>query len=205
MVDRLVGIFHQLEEIILKPILQAFPERIETERLYIRPCSPGDGPIVHESIHYSRDHLKKWLPFANKEESPEEVEANIRTSFANFILREDFRLHIYRKEDDVFIGSTGLHRVDWDVRKFEIGYWCDVRYQNKGYITESTEALTEFAFNYFKANRVEIRCDSNNMNSRRIAEKVGYTLEGILRNSSLSADGKELRDTCVYAKTQLNE
>lgn len=203
LVDRIVGIFI-FGGIILKSILQAFPEQIETERLYIRPCLPGDGPVIYESINQSREHLKKWLPFATKEESLEEMEANIRLSYANFIKREDFRLHIYRKEDDVFIGSTGLHRVDWNVRKFEIGYWCDVRHQNQGYITESTNALTQFAFKHFEANRIEIRCDPNNMNSRRIAEKCGYTQEGVLRNSSLSADGQELRDTCVYAKTGLN-
>ncbi|GLB58072.1 GNAT family N-acetyltransferase [Cytobacillus sp. NCCP-133] len=185
----------------MKSVLTDFPEKIETARLYMRPAMPGDGKIVHEAIKASIIELKKWLPFAQIEQSAEDVEAGIRRSYAQFILREDFRIHIYRKEDDVFVGSTGLHRIDWDVRKFEIGYWGDSRQQKKGYITEAVEGLTKFAFKCFHANRVEIRCDPRNVNSSKIAEKLGFNLEGILVNDSLSADGKKLRDTCVYAKT----
>ncbi|KAF0816928.1 Acetyltransferase, GNAT family [Bacillus sp. ZZV12-4809] len=187
----------------MDPILKKFPERIETERLYMRTALPGDGKTVHEAISASASELKKWLPFAQNEQSVDEVESGIRKSYAQFIQREDFRIHIYRKEDDVFVGSTGLHRINWDVRKFEIGYWGDVRFRKSGYISEAAAGLTKFAFEHFQANRVEIRCDLRNTNSRRIPEKLGYTLEGILRNDSLSADKKELRDTCVYAKVSI--
>ncbi|MCM3707759.1 MULTISPECIES: GNAT family N-acetyltransferase [Cytobacillus] len=184
----------------MDPILQEFPERIETERLYMRPALPGDGKTVHEAVSASAAELKQWLPFAQHKQSAVEVESGIRNSYAKFIQREDFRIHIYRKEDDVFVGSTGLHRIDWNVRKFEIGYWGDVRFRKNGYISEAAAALTKFAFEHFQANRVEIRCDPKNISSRRIPEKLGYTLEGVLVNDSLSADGKELRNTCVYAK-----
>ncbi|MDQ0269318.1 GNAT family N-acetyltransferase [Cytobacillus purgationiresistens] len=184
----------------MKPVLIDFPERIETERLYFRPCLPGDGAVVQESITASRESLSEWLPFAVKEQSASEVEAGIRQSHADFILRTDFRMHIFRKEDEMFIGSIGLHRVNWDVRKFEIGYWCDTRQSKKGYITEAVEKLTDFTFTHLQANRVEIRCDTMNLNSRHIPERLGFTLEGILRSDSLGTDGNTLRDTCVFAK-----
>lgn len=53
-----------------------------------------------------------------------------------------------------------------------------------------------------RARRLEIRCESTNTKSRTIPEKLGYELEGILRNEDFSADGKKLTDTCVYAKIQ---
>lgn len=186
----------------MNPILLEFPEKIETERLYLRVCLPGDGKVVYEAIQASIEDLKKWLPFANKTQTVEETEINIRKSYSQFLLREDIRICIFRKEDDVFIGSTGLHRIDWDVRRFEIGYWCDSRYQKKGYMIEAVERLVEFTFADLQANRVEIRCETENINSRRIPEKLGFTLEGILRKNYLSADGKELRDTCVFAKVK---
>lgn len=184
----------------MSSILIEFPERIETDRLYIRPCMVGDGEIIHQAIAASKQELEQWMPWARKAQTTEEVEIGIREAIAEFILRKDFRLNIFRREDDVFIGSTGFHRINWDVRKFEIGYWCDSRHTKNGYITETTEALTKFAFDHFKANRVEIRCDPLNSGSRKIPEKLGFVLEGILRKDSLSADGTVLRDTCVFAK-----
>ena len=186
----------------MNPILLEFPEKIETERLYLRVCLPGDGKMVYESVQASIEDLKKWLPFANNTQVEEETEINIRKSYSQFLLREDIRIHIFRKEDDVFIGSTGLHRINWDVRKFEIGYWIDSRYQKNGYMVEAVERLVKFTFVDLQANRVEIRCDPENLNSRRIPEKLGFTLEGILKKDSLSADGKKLSDTCVFAKVK---
>ena len=182
-------------------LVKPFPDRIDSERLYIRPILPGDGKKVHEAINRSREEFKQWLPFAHKQQTAEETEENIIRAYAAFLLREDIRLHIFRKEDDAFIGATGLHRINWDIPKFEIGYWIDTQYSGKGYMTEAVGALTRFAFQDLSANRVEIRCDPDNINSRRIPERLGYTLEGILQQDSLSADGSTVRDTCIFAKT----
>ncbi|MCA0985892.1 GNAT family N-acetyltransferase [Guptibacillus algicola] len=184
----------------MKPILFNFPHEIYTERLYIRCPLPGDGLVVHESIQASRPELKQWMPFAKNEQSKDEVEENIREAHTSFLKREDLRLHIFHRETGVFIGSSGLHKIDWDVRKFEIGYWIDSRYSGFGYITEAVKAITQFAFKELHAKRVEIRCDSKNDKSMRVIERLDFPLEGVLRNEDVSIDGTELRDTCVYAK-----
>jgi RimJ/RimL family protein N-acetyltransferase len=186
----------------MKPILMEFPEEIYTERLYIRKPMPGDGKVVFEAMQASLEELKPWMPWANRDQTEQEVEANMRDAHAKFLTREDLRLHIFDRETGGFIGATGLHRMDWNIPKFEIGYWIDTRQSGKGYITESTQAITDFAFHELNAKRVEIRCDSRNTKSRAIPEKLGFPLEGILKNDSISADRQEIRDTCIYAKTQ---
>ncbi len=184
----------------MKAILLDFPEEFYTERLLIRKPMPGDGSAVHEAMQASLNELKPWLPWAHREQSEQEVEANMRDAHAKFLTREDLRLHIFNKETGEFIGSSGLHRMNWDVPKFEIGYWIDTRYSGHGYITEAVTGITEFAFRELKARRVEIRCDAKNNKSRAIPENLGFTLDGILKNDSVSADGKEIRDTCIFAK-----
>jgi RimJ/RimL family protein N-acetyltransferase len=186
----------------MNPILIDFPEEFYTERLLIRKPMPGDGKAVYEAIQASLNELKPWMPWAHKEQSEQEVEANMREAHAKFLIREDLRLHIYNRETGEFIGSSGLHRINWDVPKFEIGYWIDTRYRGQGFMMEAAEAISNFAFTELKARRVEIRCDSKNTKSRAIPEKLGFTLEGILKNDSISADSNELRDTCIYAKIQ---
>ncbi len=97
---------------------------------------------------------------------------------------------------------TGLHRIDWEIPKFEIGYWVDTRKAGHGFITEAVEGLAHFAFSELSAKRVEIQCDTNNWRSRAIPERLGFKLEGIHYNDSVAIDGNELRDTCVFAKVR---
>jgi RimJ/RimL family protein N-acetyltransferase len=84
------------------------------------------------------------------------------------------------------------------VPKFEIGYWCRKGFTGRGYITEAVRGLTVFAFEILKANRVEIRCDQRNVRSRKVAERLGFKLEGILRNERVAVD-RRLENICIYA------
>lgn len=184
----------------MNPLLLNFPEQFETERLVIRAPRPGDGEAVYNAIMASLEELKPWMPFAHMKQTVQDVESNIREAHINFLSRKDLRLLVFLKETDELVASSGLHRIDWSIRKFEIGYWIDTRFSGKGYMTEAVQAIEDFAFQELKARRVEIRCDSRNERSRAVAERLGFTLEGILKNEDVSVDGKELRDTCVYAK-----
>lgn len=183
----------------MNPILKEFAAEFETERLLIRMPKPGDGKAVYGAIQASLPELKPWMPFANIEQTEEDVEANIREAYAKFIKREDLRLLVFDKESGTLIASSGLHRINWSVPKFEIGYWIDSRYSGKGYMTEAVQGIIHFAVSELSAKRIEIRCDSRNVKSRAVPERLGFTLEGILRNDDLSVNG-ELRDTCVFAK-----
>lgn len=184
----------------MKPILIDFPYEFETERLHIRYPMPGDGTAVHQAIQSSIEELKPWMPFAQSEQMLEDVEANIRDSHADFLKRTDLRFLLFNKKSGAFIGSSGLHRIDWNIRKFEIGYWIDSKYSGQGFMSEAVNGISDFAFDHLEAKRVEIRCNKNNLRSRKVAERSNFDLEAILRNETLSIDGKVLIDTCVYAK-----
>ncbi|MFD1205942.1 MULTISPECIES: GNAT family N-acetyltransferase [Sporosarcina] len=177
-----------------------FPSQFESERLIIRMPEVGDALDVWNAIRNSLPALRNWMPFAQQQPELHVTEENLRESIADFITRKDLRLHLFSKETGEFVGSTGLHRIDWSIPKFEIGYWVDTKFEGKGYITEAVERLTAFAFEELGARRVEIRCDEENVRSRAVAERAGYELEGVLKQDSLSADGSSLRNTCIYAK-----
>ena len=105
----------------MEPIQLDFPTEFYTDRLHIRYPVPGDGKAVHQSIEASLVELKPYMLFAHMNQTETEVEANIRESNAAFLKREDLRLLLFHKQTGDFIGSSGLHRIDWKVRKFEIG------------------------------------------------------------------------------------
>ncbi|MDA1474982.1 GNAT family N-acetyltransferase [Bacillus changyiensis] len=184
----------------MNPILLDFPNRFQTERLLIRAPAAGDGRAVHHAIQLSMPELKPWMPFARELPDRDETELNIRKAQADFILRTDLRMHIFHKETGAFIGSTGLHRMDWEVRRFEIGYWCSSAFTGYGYMTEALLGLIDFAKDKLSAKRLEILCDGKNQKSRKLAERLGFQLEAVLQQHDLANDQSEYRDTCMYSK-----
>lgn len=183
----------------VNPILLDFPDHFETERLLIRAPRPGDGATIHAAVSESHEELRRWMPWARVLQTLDETELVARRSAARFILREDLHLLLFRKSDGVFVGSSGLHRIDWDIPKFEIGYWVRTSLSRQGYITEAVNGITKFAFETLNAKRVEIRCDALNERSAAVAKRAGYVLDGRLRHDDYAMDGA-LRDTLVFSK-----
>jgi RimJ/RimL family protein N-acetyltransferase len=188
---------------LMDALLLDFPELFESDRLTIRSPRVGDGIEINAAVRETFDDLKPWMPWAQQMPTLEESESFVRRAQCDFLAREELTLFLFLKGTNTMVGSSGLHRINWNIPKFEIGYWCRKRFQGQGYITESTEAIAQFAFDTLGAKRVEIRCDSKNVRSRRIPDRLGFRLEGTLRNDSLSPSG-ELRDTLVFAKIKRN-
>lgn len=185
----------------MDPILIPVPETFESERLVIRAPLLGDGAAVNDAVIESLDELKPWMPWAQKPSTVEESELSIRKSRLQYLDRSDLRLMLIHKSNGQFIGGSGLHRINWKARAFEIGYWVRTSYAKQGYITEAVQAITHFAIDELQANRIEIRCDVRNTQSANVAERLGFQLEGILRNQSVDVNGL-LQHTKVYAKVR---
>lgn len=177
-----------------------FPLEIITERLAIRSPSANDAEGLREAVAESLNELRPWLPWATHVPTPEEAVQNCARAAREFEEGRDFRLHLFHRDSGAFVGGSGLHRVDWSVPKFEIGYWIRTSYAGQGLITEAVEALTAFAMKRLGALRVEIRASSKNVRSWRVAERLGFSLDGVLCNDGRHLDGS-LRDTVIYSKT----
>ena len=64
---------------------------------------------------------------------------------ARYLLREDLAMFIFERDvmgrEGRFLGGTGLHRIDWTLRSFEIGYWRRKGFGGHGYVTEAARGL----------------------------------------------------------------
>ncbi len=180
------------------PIIRDFPEAFETERLLIRSPMPGDGPELYAAVRESMEDLLPWMPWPAEHGTVEDSEASAREARVRFLERTELRMHLWLKGTETLVGSSGLHRIDWGVPKFEIGYWCRTGMTGRGYVTEAVRGIAAFAFDVLGAQRVEIRCDPLNRPSARVAELAGFRLEGELRNDARGTDGN-LRNTLVFS------
>jgi RimJ/RimL family protein N-acetyltransferase len=187
---------------VIEPIRFDLPSSIETPRLTLRPPRTGDGPVLHEALTESLAELRRFLaslPWVAAEQTLESAEAFCRNGEANFIARRDLPFFAFERRTGKLVASAGLHRTVWQTPKSEIGYWCRTSASGKGFVTEAVNALAEYAFQYLKAVRVEVITDEENVASRRVAERSGFILEGVLRNERRAPD-TSLRNTYVYAR-----
>lgn len=188
----------------MNPVLLNIPSLIETNRIVMRPPKPGDGPELNAAILESWENIKDWLPFCAKgKPSLEDSEENVRRAYAKWILREDLRFSVFERSTGKFIGSTGLHRVNWEMPSFEIGYWIRSSFERKGLMSEAVNALTRIAFLALNAKRVELRCDDNNFKSKTLAERLAYPREGTLKKFAKHPQSGELVDGILFARTGL--
>jgi len=185
------------------PVLLDIPEQFESERLEMRAVVPGNGALHFAAVQESLTDLRRYLshlPWVKDEPSVAGSEKYCRIQRSNFIQRENLVYFIFLKSDQTLIGSVGLHRIDWTIPKFEIGYWCRSSAQGNGYVVQAVNAVTSLAFDKLAARRVEIRADDVNVPSWKVAEKAGFELEGILRKIEKDELTGELRDLRIYSK-----
>jgi len=183
------------------PILEDVPDAIETDRLILRCPRPGDGAAVFQAVIETFDELHVWLPWARTPPDIDDCEARAREGQAQYLARTDLRMNIFLKTTWQFVGGTGLHRLDWNARRFEIGYWCRKSLQGQGLMVEAVQALRQMAFEKLAANRVEILVSHRNVKSQKVAERAGFPLEATLKSHSLDPTG-DLRNLHVYAVTR---
>ena len=187
----------------LDPVLLDIPEWIACPRVILAAPQAGGGAAMAAAIADSIDHLKPWMPWAQAVPSPDSAELVMRRMQADFILRRDLVFQIYARtalgERGALLGGTGLHRIDWALRRFEIGFWIRASAEGQGYVSEAVQAMVSLAFDQLAARRVEIRMDARNIRSRAVAERCGFDFEGVLRRDALDVNG-EPRDTRLYSR-----
>ena len=188
---------------MIDPIRLAVPTEFRTARLLLRPFCQDDAAVLHEAIAESINELRQFLwsvPWVGEEPTLEAAQIRCRQAEAAFLLRTDLAYLAFDAAGGRLVASIGLHRTDWKLPRTEVGYWVRTSERGKGYAAEGVMALTGWALKELGAVRIDLITDEGNTGSRAVAERCGFTLEGVLRNASRRPDG-QLRHNCVYAKS----
>src|SRR4051812_41393025 len=89
------------------------------------------------------------------------------------------QFHCNLRYRDTIVGGMGM-RLNRNNDSGEIGYWLDRGHTGRGIVTRAARALTTAAFDRLRLHRVTIRAGVDNTASRAVAERLGYTFEGVL-------------------------
>jgi RimJ/RimL family protein N-acetyltransferase len=185
----------------VNPVLIDLPLPIRTPRLLIRAKRSGDGAAASAAIAETWDELHRWMRWAENlaELTPERLEIRNRHVMASFLLRESIELLGIENATGQAVVWCGFHDIDWGARQCDTGFWVRRSSQGQGFATEATNAMLRYAFEVLGMHRVGLTHSSGNDGSRRIAEKLGFAPEGILRKANPLPEGK-FADRHCYAR-----
>jgi RimJ/RimL family protein N-acetyltransferase len=178
--------------------MSRFPAyRVHTRRTLLRCWDPCDAPALTRVIAANLAHLSPWIPWTREEpESVDEKAARLRRFRASFDLDQGYVYGVFSPDERDILGGTGLHaRIGPGA--FEIGYWIDVARVNQGLATEVSAALARLAFELHRVDRVEIRCEPDNVASAAVPRKLGFRHEATLRRR-FHGPGDEPRDSMIW-------
>lgn len=168
---------------------------IETPRLLLREIQAEDEDDVHE---YASDpcvsRFESWGP--NTREKTHEVITRWLKIHEEWP-RDETNLAVELRCEQKLIGSVRLHVKDREKSSAYIGYVFNRRYWNQGYATEAARALVDRAFRDLNLHRIWATCDTRNVASSRVMEKIGMRREAHFVRDAFQKG--EWRDSYLYA------
>lgn len=169
-------------------------ELLATERLFLRKLTQETFNFVYQN--YSDAELIEFLGVADAQQM--EIERNKFRKGLSTHNKTFLYFHLLDKTTQKIIGWCGYHTWYLDHGRAEIGYGLfSEEYKNTGIMTEAMKAVLSYGFGPMKLHRVEAMIATYNVPSLKLAEKFGFTQEGILREH-YSVNGK-MEDSVVFS------
>lgn len=130
--------------------------------------------------------------------TPEHLKNYVQTAVDGYYHKTTMPFIVYDKQTNTYAGSTRFGLISWKNKVLHIGWtWIGHEFQGTGLNANMKFLMLQYAFETLEFDKVEFRIDERNVKSRRAVEKLGATLEGILRKDTLMGDGFK-RSTCCY-------
>ena len=169
---------------------------LENERVLLRPLVLSDGSLLANFVEEEPDLWKYSLVAIN---NSTDLENYIQTAIEARVQKTSYAFIVFDKLLNEYVGCTRFYDIQLAFQTIQIGYtW----YSKKCWGTKLNEnckhLLLEFAFDQMGLERVEFRADNNNKRSIAAMQKIGCTVEGVLKNHLPMPNGKR-RDSIVLS------
>lgn len=149
--------------------------------LYLKNLELRESEDLLLLVDANRPYLREWLPWLDLTTNIDEMIAFVESAIRQQTSGLGFQAGIWHSGR--LAGVIGYHHLEWANRSTCIGYWLAEEEQRRGIMTRSCRALVDYGFDELRLNRVEIRCAIENTKSRSIPERLGFKVEGTLREA----------------------
>lgn len=153
---------------------------IETENLFLKKFEYEYADSMLKNF-IADEYIQKMYSEPTYK-TKDEVKGLLDKYISSYSNLDYYRYAIIDKISLECIGQIAFFLVDTKNNFAEIEYCIGTNYQKRGYATQATKALIDFGFNKIKLHKIQICCKTNNIPSRRVIEKCGFSYEGTLRD-----------------------
>jgi ribosomal-protein-serine acetyltransferase len=135
--------------------------------------------VMTDLIVRNQARLARWEPWAEQPATLEGTRAYIRAALDDFARGRQISTIIAVDGGREFVGRCGM-RINPQLGSGDIGYWIDGEYEGRGITSRSARALISSAFDELGLSKVDLRTSVGNERSRAVADRLGFSFEGIL-------------------------
>jgi ribosomal-protein-serine acetyltransferase len=171
-----------------------FPLKI-TDDLELRLLEAHHAEVMFNLIVSNRAHLDPWLRWSGRIQTLDDARQLIDRFGKKFAAGDGFHAGLWFQGQ--LAGGLVCHGINRESNKSEVGYWLGAQFTGKGIVTCACREVIDYLFAHEKLHRVEIQCATDNLPSRTVAERLGFTFEGIKRESEWITSS--YRDHALYA------
>ncbi len=152
-----------------------------TDQLLLRTYEPADAQELFDVINNSRKHLQPWLEWVPLTTKQEHALQFIQRSRQELNDQQSLALGIFY--DGKIIGGIGMHKWEPAIKRAQVGYWIVKEHEGKGIVNKSLLKFISFLFEQLGLNKVEIHFEPKNKRSAKVADKLGFKIEGVIRQA----------------------
>lgn len=164
----------------------------------LKQLSLLDGEPLFALTEQNREHLRQWLNWMDKVTAVSDTRSFIRGALADAEDGVGFVFGIWHERGLVGAADVNISQDNiGENRTAAIGYWLDRDHQGRGIMTRCVKALVRYGFEELGLHRIEVRAATGNVRSRAIPERLGFKLDGVLREAEWVNDHFE--DVAVYS------
>jgi len=171
------------------------PPSLQTERLILRGYEVSDAPGI---FAYASDAETTPYMAWDRHRTLSDARQFLNGIVADHYQRQSLDYAVCLASDPGrVIGGTGVYRQPGAHEGMELGYILARPHWGQGLGPEAVRRLIDYAFETTGVERIFAPIFAENARSRRLAEKVGLTLDGVMR-SALAFRGRRW-DEAVYS------
>lgn len=169
----------------------------------LRQSRLDDAGPMFDAIRASLPELCRFSWWCRPDYAREEAETFLASCGESWLRDREYFFVIEDPATGLFLGGCSINQIDRLNLRANVGYWVRSSHHHRGIAAAATRFLADFGFADLGLERLEIIAETENLPSRRVAEKAGFIQEGLLRHRLRRQDRQF--DALIFARVRDDE